>query len=116
MSSEWKQSLCNCFGDCEICLCGSFCGLCLNYKNAENLGKSGILYTLLACIMPCVPLLLLRQEARERYNIEVSQGSGDVRGLTVIFYFCLQGSTCDDVVATVCCGTCVLCQVRLQGS
>ena len=96
MSSEWKQGLCNFCGDCEICMCGSFCGLCLNYRNAENLGKSGILYTLLACIVPCVPLLLLRQEARERYNIE--------------------GSTCDDVVATVCCGTCVLCQVRLQRS
>ena len=72
--------------------CGTFCGLCLNYKNAENLGKSGIIYTLLACIMPCVPILLLRQEARERYNIE--------------------GGTCDDVVASVCCTSCVMCQVR----
>ena len=85
MSSEWKQGLCNCCGDCEECLYGSFCCPCLNYENAENLGKSGILYTLLGCIMPCVPTLLLRQEARERYNIEVSQGDRetDVRVLTV---------------------------------
>ena len=70
-------------------MCGTFCGCCLNYKNAENLGKSGILYTLLSCIMPCVPILLLRQEARERYNIEVSQGDREryVRVLTVILLF-----------------------------
>ena len=40
--------------------------------------------------MPCVPILLLRQEARERYNIEVRerrqcrQRCEGMRGLTVI--------------------------------
>ena len=29
--------------------------------------QSGCLYVLLGCILPCVPVLLLRQEARERY-------------------------------------------------
>ena len=73
MSSEanWKQDLCNFCGDCEVCMCGSCCGLCLVYQNAENLGKSGFLYCMLACIFPCIPIMLLRQEARERYNIEV---------------------------------------------
>ena len=51
--------------------CASFCFWCLNYKTAENLGKSGLLYTLLGCIMPCIPIMLARTEARERYNIEV---------------------------------------------
>ncbi len=63
MSSEaaWKQDLCNCCGDCEACelnmtyyyqevlcgalfisgLCGTFCGYCQIYQNADNLGKSG---------------------------------------------------------------------------
>ena len=54
--------------------CASFCFWCLNYKTAENLGKSGLLYTLLGCIMPCIPIMLARTEARERYNIEVSRG------------------------------------------
>ena len=42
------------------------------YKNAEGLNKSGILYCLLGCISPCIPALLLRNEARDQYNIEVS--------------------------------------------
>ena len=32
----------------------------------------GALYCLLACLFPCIPIMLLRQEARERYNIEVT--------------------------------------------
>ena len=71
-------------------MCGTCCGLCQVYQNAENLGKSGesknpftlysslipiinsgFLYCMLACIFPCIPIMLLRQEARERYNIEV---------------------------------------------
>ena len=52
-------------------MCGMCCGFCQIYQNAESLGKSGCLYMLLACIFPCVPIMLLRQEARERYNIEV---------------------------------------------
>ena len=41
----------------------------------QGLEKPGILCCLLGCIMPCIPTLLLRQEARERYNIEVSSMS-----------------------------------------
>ena len=73
-------------------MCGTCCGLCQVYQNAENLGKSGesknhstlyysslipifinsgFLYCMLACIIPCIPIMLLRQETRERYNIEV---------------------------------------------
>ena len=43
----------------------------MTYGTANDLGKSGLLYCLLGCFMPCIPTLLLRQEARERYNIEV---------------------------------------------
>merc|ERR1712083_958923 len=53
---------------------GCCCNPCITYQTAEDLGKSGILYALLGCFMPCIPALLLRQEARERYNIE-----GDMR-------------------------------------
>ena len=46
---------------------------CLNYRNAEKLGKSGLLCTLLFCFAtPCLPIFLLRHEARDKYNIEVS--------------------------------------------
>ena len=52
--------------------CGTFCGLCLVCQNANGMQKSGILYGLLTCIMPCIPILLLRQEARDKYQIEVT--------------------------------------------
>ena len=52
--------------------CGLCCNPCITYQTAEDLGKSGVLYLLLGCIAPCIPALLLRQEARSRYNIEVS--------------------------------------------
>ena len=84
---SWKQGLCNPCGDCGICklsielisydcdqhqgCCGLFCEPCLVYKNAEGLNKSGVLYCLLGCISPCIPALLLRNEARDQYNIEV---------------------------------------------
>jgi len=44
--------------------------------------------------MPCIPLLLLRQEAREKYQIE--------------------GSTMGDVGASVCCSACVNCQTAAE--
>ena len=52
-------------------MCASCCGMCLMYKNAENLGKNGCLYVLLSCLCPCIPIMRLRKEARKRYNIEV---------------------------------------------
>jgi Cys-rich protein (TIGR01571 family) len=58
------------------------------------LGKSGILYCLLSCICPCIPLFLLRDTARERYGIE--------------------GGTCGDAMATVFCGACVNCQTAAE--
>eukprot|EP00092_Neocalanus_flemingeri_P086009 GFUD01108311.1.p1 GENE.GFUD01108311.1~~GFUD01108311.1.p1 ORF type:complete len:104 (-),score=34.36 GFUD01108311.1:232-543(-) len=94
MASEWKQGLFNCFGDCEICCCGLCCSPCLTYGTANDLGKSGLLYCLLGCIMPCIPTLLLRQEARERYNIE--------------------GETMEDVGTAFCCTACVQCQTAVE--
>ena len=53
-------------------MCTSCCFPCQTYSTAEDLNKSGILYCLLGCFMPCIPILLLRGEAREKYGIEVS--------------------------------------------
>lgn len=72
-------------------MCGTFCGVCQVYQNAESLGQngediyminfgclkvfttmlSGVLCCLFAMVLPCVPVMMLRQEAREKYNIEV---------------------------------------------
>jgi len=90
MANEWKHGICGCTHSCEVCLCGTFLPCCLTCQNAEKLGKSGPLYFLLGCIAPCIPILLLRQKAREKYNIE--------------------GSTLGDVGCSVCCGEFVNCQ------
>ena len=75
MAGGWNQSLINCCGDCGVCMCGTCCEPCLVYRNAEDLDKSGLLCCILGCFFPCVPALLLRGEARDRYNIEVRLGS-----------------------------------------
>ena len=91
---SWSQGLFNFCGDCSICLCGAFCVPCLICSNARGLKKSGLLYNALACIMPCLPTLLLRQEARSRYGIE--------------------GTTGGDVAASWCCTPCVNCQTAKE--
>jgi len=92
--AEFKQSTCGCFDDCGGCMFGWCCSPCQVYQNGEALGKSGFLCCLLGCLLPCVPALLLRQEARERWGIE--------------------GSTGDDVVSAVCCTPCVNCQISSE--
>merc|ERR1711970_1167936 len=94
MASDWKQGMFGCFDDIGICCCGMCCNPCITYQTAEDLGKSGILYLLLGCVAPCIPALLLRQEARSRYNID--------------------GETGDDVLMSFCCTACVTCQTSAE--
>jgi len=93
-AAEWKQGTCNCCGDCGTCCYVFCCNPCSTYSTANDLGKSGILFALLGCIMPCIPALLLRQEARERYHIE--------------------GDTPGDVGCAFCCTACVQCQTAVE--
>ena len=64
MSQEWKSGLCGCFGDCGTCCCGYWCPCCLTYRNAESLGKSGILCCLLwdgptDCSLACTLIIFI---------------------------------------------------------
>jgi len=89
---EWNYSLCSCAkGDCGHCCCGAYCFPCQTYKSAERMGKNGCLYALLGMVMPCVPLIMMRGDLRDQHNIE--------------------GSTCNDAMASMCCGACVSCQI-----
>jgi len=58
------------------------------------MGKSGPLYFMMACLFPCIPIMLLRGEAREAYGIE--------------------GDTGTDAVTSLCCGACAMCQVAVE--
>ena len=95
MSKDWHQGTCGCMGDMEVCVDGLCCWPCLNFANAKNLGKSGCFYTTLGLLFfPCIPTVLLRQEARQRYNIE--------------------GDTMEDVMLGVCCTQCIICQTAVE--
>merc|ERR1719228_809003 len=92
--SDWKQDVfCPC-QDLETCLCGTCCTPCLVYQNAEGLQKPGILWGLLSCFVPCIPIMILRNEARNQYGIE--------------------GSVAGDAVCSWCCTACVNCQTGAE--
>ena len=65
-AAEWSNGLFGCFNDCSNCLCGYYCWCCLNYKNAERLGNSGCIHTLLAFLYPAIPAYL--QVCKKAYH------------------------------------------------
>merc|ERR1712226_1213656 len=91
MASDWSKGMFDCMSTPTTCLYGWCCSCCMTYETAEDLGESGLLYVLLSCITPCVPVMMLRMNAREKYNIE--------------------GSTTDDALWSCCCTCCAGIQV-----
>ena len=68
-AAEWNNSLFGCMNNCTNCLCGYFCWCCLSYQNADKLGKSGIIHTLLSCVSPCIPAFLQVILIKRKYDI-----------------------------------------------
>ena len=76
MSSGWKQHLCDCCGDCGVCWYSVCCGPCHVCDMATALQKSDCRFCFLGTLCsPCLPLLLLRGEARRKYDIAVGFNS-----------------------------------------
>lgn len=74
-----------------LCGCGLFCPFCLICQNARGMDKSGCLYSILACFVPCLAITMLRSEARKEYGI--------------------PGNLCEDALCSWCCAPCVNCQI-----
>ena len=91
---EWTSAWYECGGDAKICLYGTFCSCCMLCSNAQALGKSGLVYNILSCVMPCVPMFLLRQEASKQFRIKNEAGM--------------------DVMMAWCCYDCVNCQIAAE--
>merc|ERR1739844_3780 len=103
--AEWKHGLFGCrrntlTGDiyCKWkignCLCGWCCFPCLLCQNAnklEDITYIPMIYYLLGCIAPCIPVFLMRQKIRELNGIE--------------------GDTMGDVIAACCCTCCANIQI-----
>eukprot|EP00090_Calanus_glacialis_P005217 TRINITY_DN14029_c0_g1_i3.p1 TRINITY_DN14029_c0_g1~~TRINITY_DN14029_c0_g1_i3.p1 ORF type:complete len:101 (-),score=31.25 TRINITY_DN14029_c0_g1_i3:75-377(-) len=90
MSKDWSNGTFDCCSDMGTCCMATWCGCCLVYSTAEELGESGVLYFLLGCITPCIPVMMLRTKAREMHNID--------------------GSTSNDAIMACCCNCCALVQ------
>jgi len=88
---DWNNGLFGCFGNMGNCMCGWCCPICQVADSAQKLGESYLLYFVLGCFVPCVPVFLVRDKAREKYGLE--------------------GSTGGDALAACCCGCCVSVQV-----
>lgn len=91
---EWTSAWYECGGDAKICCYGTFCSCCMLCSNAQALGKSGLVYNILSCIVPCVPMFLLRQEASKQFGIKSEAGM--------------------DVMMAWCCYDCVNCQIAAE--
>ncbi|XP_071480760.1 placenta-specific gene 8 protein-like [Diadema antillarum] len=74
---EWSSTLCSCFDDVPICLCGLFLAPCHQCYIATEMNES-------CCVPCCVPgsMIAMRTQVRGRHNI--------------------QGSIMGDCVVTVC--------------
>ncbi|XP_059154772.1 placenta-specific gene 8 protein-like [Physella acuta] len=86
---EWGTGLCQCFDDCVICMCGTFCLVCLSMKTASEMDES-------MCVPCCVPGggVAMRVKIRTQENI--------------------YGSICNDCLLETFCGPCSQCQLARE--
>ena len=129
--TDWKYGLFQCYADCEICTRGLCCPCILGYRNAENLGRRGILYGLLYFVVPCVPCESYNYKGYRLCAVSVTQSSSAVNGTPytntlfippAAFFlrnearkrYGIEGSTTDDCLTAFCCVPCVDCQTALE--
>ena len=62
-------------------------------RNADDLGKNGLLLLVLFYCVPCVPIFILRKEAREKFGIKGSSG-----GDALCSFFCAAYTNCRTAV------------------
>ncbi|KAL4679602.1 hypothetical protein H8959_009252, partial [Pygathrix nigripes] len=61
-NSNWQTSMCDCFSDCGVCLCGTFCFPCLGCQVAADMNE--------CCL--CGTSVAMRTLYRTRYGIPIS--------------------------------------------
>ncbi|XP_006817786.1 cornifelin homolog A-like [Saccoglossus kowalevskii] len=91
-TADWENGLFGCFGDCGLCLVTSFLPCCTAGKNAQAVGKSCLVHSLLGLIpvVGCVCQSGVRRDIREQRSID--------------------GSCCGDYLVHLLCGCCALIQ------
>ncbi|XP_014643327.1 PREDICTED: placenta-specific gene 8 protein-like [Ceratotherium simum simum] len=61
-TSNWQTGMCDCFSDCGVCFCGTFCFMCLACQVASDMNE--------CCL--CGTSVAMRTLYRTRYGIPVS--------------------------------------------
>merc|ERR1712179_519211 len=56
---DWNHGLFGCFHDCGNCMCGYCCPICQVADSASKLGESYLLYFIMGCFVPCIPIFLV---------------------------------------------------------
>ncbi|EPY76931.1 placenta-specific gene 8 protein-like protein, partial [Camelus ferus] len=69
-TSNWQTGMCDCFSDCGVCLCGTFCFTCLAIQVASDMNE--------CCL--CGTSVAMRTLYRTRYGIP---GTGRDVGYTM---------------------------------
>ncbi|XP_054996627.1 placenta-specific gene 8 protein-like [Sorex araneus] len=82
MSSDWQTGAFDCCSDMGVCLCGTFCALCLSCQIASDMNE--------CCL--CGASVAMRTLYRTRYGI--------------------PGSICNDFLMLAFCPNCALCQLK----
>ncbi|XP_062991241.1 placenta-specific gene 8 protein-like [Elgaria multicarinata webbii] len=78
-SPQWQTDLLDCFSDCGVCLCGTFCTLCLGCQVAADMDE--------CCL--CGPTMAMRSLYRTKYGIP-----GSLLGDFCAVNFCLSCALC----------------------
>ncbi|XP_063165943.1 placenta-specific gene 8 protein-like [Candoia aspera] len=81
-SPQWQSGLLDCFNDCGVCLCGSFCSMCLGCQIASDMDE--------CCL--CGTSMAMRSVYRTKYGI--------------------PGSLLSDFLAVLFCPLCSFCQLK----
>merc|ERR1712026_640721 len=80
---DWNHGLFGCFHDCGNCMCGYCCPICQVADSASKLGESYLIYFILGCFVPCIPIFMVRDKVRDRYGIDGSAGGDAAIALVV---------------------------------
>ena len=93
-SSGWTVGPFQCLDNRGTCLTGALCPCYRNYRTAELIGESGVLYCLLSPPVPlcmAVGTVLLRKAFKEHHHIDPHLG--------------------EDLMLGIFCTSCVICQM-----
>ena len=86
-AAEFANGLFGCMNNCSNCLCGYFCWCCLSYQNANKLGKSGCLHTILSCVSPCIPAFLQVCINLKQTNVASSTKTEKNKKMLILFQY-----------------------------